>query len=465
MGDRPWGTSSSIKALKNNRQQFRDSPKSKNVGVGGSPGNRYQVLSQFENEDSEETLSVVPHAEDVRAPSVIEQALYVHSNLGKFLEESPKDTRMTKTLQSEKESLEAEVTEYSKCPDALLPMRMAAIEARIRRLKGLSPVKLDSVVSLARYGVTKEVGVLVEDSKPMEESCFAIPTDSPVVVKSYPVDDGLNKKEEKLQKATTSEGQPGTLDGKGGSTASGNTEDEGALSYVLSVVGNREIESKESTFTTPDLRGDLELVCRSKAEEPPSGVRDLAQGTDKGDVGCAPVFSDLSERIFSSSDGVGEKLEEEDEGKVEENAGVSSLSAGGPKMMDTEINGDKPKPSLEGKMVVTEVGEDSSEQSDSGEEGSNSAEGSCFESDSSESEIGDAELNAEGAELGEVLERNKDKTVLGTRPDCLGAGGKSTPQQLLHPRCLIFCLSQVLSRISIMSLHTRQQVACFGPGL
>ncbi|KAL6991842.1 hypothetical protein U1Q18_009953 [Sarracenia purpurea var. burkii] len=222
---------------------------------------------------------------------------------------------------------------------------------------------------------------------------------------------------------------------------------------------------KESTFTTPDLRGDLELVCRSKAEEPPSGVRDLAQGTDKGDVGCAPVFSDLSERIFSSSDGVGEKLEEEDEGKVEENAGVSSLSTGGPKMMDTEINGDKPKPSLEGKMVVTEVGEDSSEQSDSGEEGSNSAEGSCSESDSSESEIGDAELNAEGAELGEVLERNKDKTVLGTRPDCLGAGGKSTPQQLLHPRCLIFCLSQVLSRISIMSLHTRQQVACFGPGL
>ncbi|KAL6953086.1 hypothetical protein U1Q18_049629 [Sarracenia purpurea var. burkii] len=194
---------------------------------------------------------------------------------------------------------------------------------------------------------------------------------------------------------------------------------------------------KESTFTTPDLRGDLELVCRSKAEEPPSGVRDLAQGTDKGDVGCAPVFSDLSERIFSSSDGVGEKLEEEDEGKVEENAGVSSLSAGGPKMMDTEINGDKPKPSLEGKMVVTEVGEDSSEQSDSGEEGSNSAEGSCSESDSSESEIGDAELNAEGAELGEVLERNKDKTVLGTRPDCLGAGGKSTPQQLLHPRAIV----------------------------
>ncbi|KAL6961709.1 hypothetical protein U1Q18_049015, partial [Sarracenia purpurea var. burkii] len=254
---------------------------------------------------------------------------------------------------------------------------------------------------------------------------------------------------------------------------------------------------KESTFTTPDLRGDSELVCRSKAEEPPSGVRDLAQGTDKGDVGCAPVFPDLSERIFSSSDGVGEKLEEEDEGKVEGNAGVSSLSAGGPKMMDTEVNGDKPKPSLEGKMEVTEVGEDSSEQSDSGEEGSNCVEGSCSESDSSESKIGDAELNAEGAEFGEVLERNKDKTVLGTRPDCLGAGilasnfvsnvscshpvlvdgvdissdvgpkqgGKSTPQQLLHPRCLIFCLSQMLSRISILSLHTRQQVACFGPGL
>ncbi|KAL6991749.1 hypothetical protein U1Q18_009860 [Sarracenia purpurea var. burkii] len=46
----------------------------------------------------------------------------------------------------------------------------------------------------------------------------------------------------------------------------------------------------------------------------------MAQGKDKGDdEGCVPVFSDLGERIFSSSESVGEKLEEDDEGKEEEN--------------------------------------------------------------------------------------------------------------------------------------------------
>ncbi|KAL6994641.1 hypothetical protein U1Q18_048927 [Sarracenia purpurea var. burkii] len=78
---------------------------------------------------------------------------------------------------------------------------------------------------------------------------------------------------------------------------------------------------KESTFTNLDLRGDSELVCRSEAEELPSGVKDLAQGKDKGDdEGCVPVFSDLGERIFSSSESVGKKLEEDDEGKEEENS-------------------------------------------------------------------------------------------------------------------------------------------------
>ncbi|KAL6973770.1 hypothetical protein U1Q18_027955, partial [Sarracenia purpurea var. burkii] len=78
---------------------------------------------------------------------------------------------------------------------------------------------------------------------------------------------------------------------------------------------------KESTFTTLDLRGDSELVCRYEAEELPSGVKDLAQGKDKGDdEGCVPVFSDLGERIFSSSESVCEKLEEDDEGKEEENS-------------------------------------------------------------------------------------------------------------------------------------------------
>ncbi|KAL6997430.1 hypothetical protein U1Q18_007556, partial [Sarracenia purpurea var. burkii] len=63
---------------------------------------------------------------------VIKEALCIHINLEDFLRDKSTDTKMIKLLQSEKKSLESEVTEYSQCPAPLLPVRMATIEARIQ---------------------------------------------------------------------------------------------------------------------------------------------------------------------------------------------------------------------------------------------------------------------------------------------------------------------------------------------
>ncbi|KAL6995391.1 hypothetical protein U1Q18_005528 [Sarracenia purpurea var. burkii] len=124
----------------------------------GSRLNRFRVLRSSSVPNDRSGL------ESQRFPKprrdVIKKALCIHINMEEFLKDNPKDTKMTKILQSEKESLESEVTEYSKCLDSLLPVRMAAIEARIKLLKGLSPIKLDIEVSLARYGVK------TEDTKP-----------------------------------------------------------------------------------------------------------------------------------------------------------------------------------------------------------------------------------------------------------------------------------------------------------
>ncbi|KAL6991856.1 hypothetical protein U1Q18_009967, partial [Sarracenia purpurea var. burkii] len=130
--------------------------KSGNNHLKGS-GNRFHVLSNLKEEEVQTQSIPKP------GRSVVEEALCIHINLEEFFKNNSKDTKITKTLQSKKESLESEVTEYTKCPDSLLPVRMATIEARIRHLKDLSPIKLDTTISLARYikgaGVEK---VLVE---------------------------------------------------------------------------------------------------------------------------------------------------------------------------------------------------------------------------------------------------------------------------------------------------------------
>ncbi|KAL6984464.1 hypothetical protein U1Q18_017842 [Sarracenia purpurea var. burkii] len=54
------------------------------------------------------------------------------------------DEKLSDFFRSEKKSLESEFNVFHSCPNSLLLEKLAAIEARTRRVKGLSPVKLDS---------------------------------------------------------------------------------------------------------------------------------------------------------------------------------------------------------------------------------------------------------------------------------------------------------------------------------
>ncbi|KAL6955367.1 hypothetical protein U1Q18_040689 [Sarracenia purpurea var. burkii] len=226
---RAWGASSSIRALKNNRQS-RDHGAIKNKQVRGgafSPGNRFKALSQLEIEGSEVGSAprplVIAEEEDVSTPSpisvtetkkgktivsqsishdrragaskeispyvdlksnsvwtpssgkkVIEEALSVREDLMGLLNNKSIDKKSTDLFRVEKFYLESEIQDYSICPDHLLSEKMAIIEARIHKLKGLSPVKGNVDVSVAVKEVspgTLEVSQKKDDDGDVSSSC------------------------------------------------------------------------------------------------------------------------------------------------------------------------------------------------------------------------------------------------------------------------------------------------------
>ncbi|KAL6988811.1 hypothetical protein U1Q18_014564 [Sarracenia purpurea var. burkii] len=67
----------------------------------------------------------------------------MRGDLQSLLKDKTIDKKSTDLFQSEKLNLESEIRDYSICPDHLLREKMAIIEARIRKLKGLSPVKFE----------------------------------------------------------------------------------------------------------------------------------------------------------------------------------------------------------------------------------------------------------------------------------------------------------------------------------
>ncbi|KAL6965534.1 hypothetical protein U1Q18_036584, partial [Sarracenia purpurea var. burkii] len=159
----------------------------KNKQKRDGPGNRFQALAQFENEgsvvasavsprplifDKEKDETPPPPAITVtKAPNpteyavdegaaltanlvwtprsgrkVIEEALCVREDLMSLLRNKSIDKKSNDLFRTERFNLESEIQEYSICPDHLLSEKMAIVEARIRKMKGLSPVKGQAVV-------------------------------------------------------------------------------------------------------------------------------------------------------------------------------------------------------------------------------------------------------------------------------------------------------------------------------
>ncbi|KAL6977259.1 hypothetical protein U1Q18_026056, partial [Sarracenia purpurea var. burkii] len=120
MGDRPWGASSSIRAMKNSHKS-RGRGSSKNKQVASSPVNRFQILSQLELESSEiapaalcEHDPVVPAEEvgnqiGIRSPSVLPlTATKAHGALKTSESESEGETVLKE--KSEKKISEVDVS-------------------------------------------------------------------------------------------------------------------------------------------------------------------------------------------------------------------------------------------------------------------------------------------------------------------------------------------------------------------
>ncbi|KAL6951884.1 hypothetical protein U1Q18_048153, partial [Sarracenia purpurea var. burkii] len=107
--------------------------------VGSNPRAHFFVTSsQVRSQD--------PVPKSGVSKSIIEDAWCVHSSLEVTLSDKAVGEKLAKMLRAEKKSLEADFKEFTSCPDSLIPKKLVDIEARTRRIKGLSPA-FSSVLS------------------------------------------------------------------------------------------------------------------------------------------------------------------------------------------------------------------------------------------------------------------------------------------------------------------------------
>ncbi|KAL6976790.1 hypothetical protein U1Q18_025576, partial [Sarracenia purpurea var. burkii] len=106
--------------------------------VGSNPRARFVTSSQVRSQD--------PVPKSGVSKSIIEDAWCVHSSLEVTLSDKAVGEKLAKMLRAEKKSLEADFKEFTSCPDSLIPKKLVDIEARTRRIKGLSPA-FSSVLS------------------------------------------------------------------------------------------------------------------------------------------------------------------------------------------------------------------------------------------------------------------------------------------------------------------------------
>ncbi|KAL6953351.1 hypothetical protein U1Q18_040898 [Sarracenia purpurea var. burkii] len=142
--------------MKNNYQTKRVQSRPQGAGKGefGVSPNRFQTLSP-ETDDYEVSFPSLSGSYQAKAQrscsKLVEDALSIRENLRKLIRDESMDKDFVTLLRTESKSFTAELLRFDKDPDPFSPSKMASLEARIRSLKGLSPVKAED-----RVGTTKE---------------------------------------------------------------------------------------------------------------------------------------------------------------------------------------------------------------------------------------------------------------------------------------------------------------------
>ncbi|KAL6960213.1 hypothetical protein U1Q18_045695, partial [Sarracenia purpurea var. burkii] len=103
--------------------------------------NRFSILA---SQDSEEEPKLVEGKSQARATrkcsDIVADAMSLRINLKNMMRNESLDRDFARFLRTETKSFTAELLRVDKNPDPFSPSKMASLEARIRSLKGLSPV-------------------------------------------------------------------------------------------------------------------------------------------------------------------------------------------------------------------------------------------------------------------------------------------------------------------------------------
>ncbi|KAL6991678.1 hypothetical protein U1Q18_009789 [Sarracenia purpurea var. burkii] len=120
-------------------------------------GNRFHALSNISEEDDLKDSNVPkPQSRGSRSgKSIIEEAMSIRGNLKELFRSNSMNEELSKVLRSERKSLGSEIICLRDSPKPLFLERMGAIEARIQRIKRLSPFRLDSKLGSESVGLAK----------------------------------------------------------------------------------------------------------------------------------------------------------------------------------------------------------------------------------------------------------------------------------------------------------------------
>ncbi|KAL6971516.1 hypothetical protein U1Q18_031195, partial [Sarracenia purpurea var. burkii] len=130
----------------------------KNANMGSESPNRFSILA---SQDSEEGSKLGEGKFQVRATrkcsDIVADAMSLRINLKNMMRNESLDKDFARFLRTETKSFTAELLRVDKNPDPFSPSKMASLEARIRSLKGLSPVNKEAKIVTAEEKLIKQV--------------------------------------------------------------------------------------------------------------------------------------------------------------------------------------------------------------------------------------------------------------------------------------------------------------------